>query len=368
MSRYGTVLGGTANARSFVVQAAEADILQTLIGTAVADFYNSGIFPDPVITSVNLTGAGDGHMFFVEVELADASNVDGGADIRGSDFFLAATADILAMAQALAPNTTPILDVQLAGASKGQRVMGIVLFGTLRGGGGAFEMFSRVDCSVNAAYVESPYSRTPVLHTRSSGQVAGGYNGGGVGNKSILGFRVGNGLPLGQLQRIEYTWLDLNPAMSGFATYANLIIDVNGDGSAYKIAVIDPASLPGLNNGTTVTNPDGSHTTTWLGASNNVLLVNGLLNPPLPPGGPGFVPPTVPGGPLPGGWPSNSYSIAAILAAYPNAKLAEASSGDGGLPRAPNTTPAFLLATGDSNNQVIRAFLLSNVKFNGAVV
>jgi hypothetical protein len=172
-------------------------------------------------------------------------------------------------------------------------------------------------------------------------------------------------MPLGDVKSFEYTWLDLNPATTGFAVYVNLVIDVNGDGSAYKIGVVDPAALPALNIATTVTNPDGSFTTTWNAGAQNMLLVNGLLNPPLPPGGPGFVPPTVPGAPLPGGWPSNSYSVAAILAAYPNARLAQAASGDGGMPRSPNKTPALVLATGDSGNQIIRAFRLSNVKLNG---
>lgn len=235
-------------------------------------------------------------------------------------------------------------------------------------GDDAFVVPERVDCSVNSAYVELPYSLHPVLHTRSGGNPAGGYNGGGTGNKCILGFAAFNLLPLGDLETIEYTWLDLNTATSGLPCYANLVIDVNGDGTAYRIGVIDPASLVGLNNGTTVSNADGSFTTSWDAATQNLILVNGLPVPPLPPGGPGFVPPTVPGAPLPGGWPSNSYSVAAILAAYPNARLAQASSGDGGLPKAPNKTPAFMLITGDSLNQLIRAFRLSDVRLNGVAV
>jgi hypothetical protein len=235
------------------------------------------------------------------------------------------------------------------------------------GGSNPFTFLQRVDCSVNSAYVESPFSATPVIHAQPGGHVAGGFNGGGVGSKGMLGFRVGNGLPLGSLASIEWTWQQLNPLVSPLTVYANLICDVNGDGSAYKVLVIDPASLPGLNNGTTVTNGDGSKTTTWL-ASENVLVVLGLPVPPLPPGGPGFVPPTVPGGPLPGSWPSNSYSIADILGAYPNAKLAEAASGDGGLPKSPNKTPPLLLVVGDSTNNLIQAYKVSDVKFNGVAV
>jgi hypothetical protein len=232
-----------------------------------------------------------------------------------------------------------------------------------------FAYQNRVDCSVNSAHVESTYASLPVLHAQSGGNTAGGYNGGGTGNKCILGFRAGNGLPLGSLSSIEWTWLDLNPATSGLPVYANVVIALNGPlGSApYKIGVIDPTTLPALNNGTTVLNPNGSRTTTWLGASMNLLIVNGLASPGFAVGPP-FVAPTVPGAPLPGGWPSNSYSLAAILAAYPGATLAEASTLDGGLPKAPNKTPPFMLVTGDSTNQIIRAFQLSDVRFNGALV
>jgi len=241
------------------------------------------------------------------------------------------------------------------------------------GGGPAFTFPNRIDCSVNSGSVESPYSDTPVLHAQSGGHVAGGYNGGGVGNKSILGFIVGNFLPLAALTSIVWTWKDLNSPTPGLNVYANLVCDINGDGSAYKILVVDPSSLPILNNGTTVTNGDGSKTTTFLAASMNVLVVQGLPVPPLPPGGPGFIAPDeppalIPPYGLPGGWPGVSYKISTILAAYPAARLAIASSGDGGMPKAPNKTPPFMLVTGDSTNQLIRAFRLSNVTFNGVAV
>jgi hypothetical protein len=242
------------------------------------------------------------------------------------------------------------------------------------GGASDFAFQNRVDCSVNSAHVESTYAALPVLHAQSGGNTAGGYNGGGTGNKSILGFRVGNGLSLSLLSSIEWTWFDLNPATSGFPVYANLVIALNGPlGSQInKILVIDPASAPVLNNGTTITNPDGSFTTTFLAASMNVLVVNGLAMSGVSPGPP-FVmpdqpPALIPPFGLPAGWGSVSYSLATILANYPAATLVEVSSGDGGLPKAPNKTPPFMLITGDSGNQIIRAFRLSNVRFNGALV
>jgi hypothetical protein len=373
MSRYGTILGGSANAVSFIVQGATPEAL--LAASGVAGLATFGPLQDPVITSIALTGAGDGHMFFLEVQGTSGVNAEGGLDATtiSAQGFIGAEAEVLTKALQAVQNASPIVDVQIAGSAKGQRVLGIVISGTLLGGGGGggFNYPNRVDCSVNSAHVQDPYDATPVLHAQSGGNVAGGYNGGGVGNKTILGYRVGDLLPLSQLVSVEYTWLDLNPATSGLPVYANFVIALNGLlGSAiYKIGVIDPASPAALANGSTVVNPDGSRTTTWLAASMNLLLVNALASPGFAVGPP-FVAPTVSLAPLPpaGNWPSNSYSLAAILAAYPGATLAEASSLDGGLPKAPNKTPAFMLVTGDSTNQIIRAFKLSDVKFNGVRV
>jgi len=370
MSRFGTILGGTANAVGYVVQGATPEVL--LAASGAAGLKTFGMMRDPVVTSITLTGAGDGHMFFLEVEGAESVNADGGiqANSLSGQVFLGADAETLTAELLSVQNTSPVVDVQIAGAAKGQRVMGIVICGTLRGGGGGgLDFLSRVDCSVNAAYVQDPYGATPILHTRSSGQVAGGYNGVGTGNKSILGFNVPT-TPLGSLQSLEYTWLSLNPTV--FSAYGNLILDVNGDGSAYRIAVIDPAFSPLLHNGTTVSNPDGSKTTKFNAATDALVIVNGLPGPPLPPGA-GFVPQTYDTGappPLPGGWQHYSWSIPAILAptAYPACRIIAAASGDNGLPKSPNVTPGFLLCTGDSNNQMIAAYKLSNVKFNGARV
>lgn len=241
-------------------------------------------------------------------------------------------------------------------------------------GGNGSLFLNRVVCAINNGSVENPYSASPILHTQPGGNVAGGYNGGGVGNKVLLGFRVGNLLPLGSLNTLAWTWKNLNPDQPvGLVVYANLVLDINGDGSAYKILSIDPASLPALNVGTTVTNVDGSKTTTW-NKTQNVLVVLGLLEPPPTPAPPNqFVPPTLPLGGippygLPAGWNGVSYSIASILAAYPSARLAVASSLDGGMPKAPNVTPAFMLGSGDSNNNIIQAFQVTNVLFNGVQV
>ena len=150
MSRYGTVLGGTANARTAVVQSANADDMIPLIIATVAPLL-VGI-DDPVATSLTLTGAGDGHMFFLEIEGAASANVDGGARITGAQFFVASDAATLQAQLASMQFSQPIFDVQIAGSAKGQRVMAMVLFGTVAGGGGANP------CTSNALVITGLYA------------------------------------------------------------------------------------------------------------------------------------------------------------------------------------------------------------------
>ena len=229
------------------------------------------------------------------------------------------------------------------------------------GGGDLFAELARGDFSVNSGRVENAWSDSPVLHTQTRGPLAaGGYNGGGTGSKSILGVDVGNGLPLGSLVSLAWTWLDLVPYVaSPLETYANLIVDLFGDGSVYKILVIDPASVAALNNGTTVVNLDGSRTTSITFASQWVLVV--LDVPGYPPGVPL---PVVNLNPV-GSWLSRSYRLADIAAAYPAAVLRRASSLDGGLPLA-TVTPAVLICAGDSGNNRIQAFRITAITFNGS--
>jgi hypothetical protein len=134
MSRYGTVLGGTANAITAVIQSENADDMIPLIVAAVGPLLVGVV--DPVATSLTLTGAGDGHMFFLELEGAASANVDGGARITNAQFFVAATAEALQAQLASMQFNQPIFDVQIAGSSKGQRVMAMVLFGTVQSSGG----------------------------------------------------------------------------------------------------------------------------------------------------------------------------------------------------------------------------------------
>ena len=270
MSRYGTVNGGTANARSFVAQGADPDALgQSILAALIANASVQPPLVDPVITSISMTGAGDGHQFFFEVEFAAAANVDGGLDLAGLKLLLASTAADLQKQIVAFQSAAPIADVQLAGSSKGRRVMAAIVSGTVRGS--QTELLSRVDLSVNDAYVEGPYTRTPILHAQPGGNVLGGFNGGGLGSKSILGFRTVlgqpiSGMPLSQLKTLQYTWRDLSPPTSVVPftdAYVNFVVDMLGNGTQYNIFVIDPQFDASLVNNTTVVNPDGTSTTTF---------------------------------------------------------------------------------------------------------
>jgi hypothetical protein len=222
----------------------------------------------------------------------------------------------------------------------------------------------RSDQSVNSARVDNVYSTEPILRTQSAGNVAGGFNGAGTGNKAILGCRPSTaGIPLASIVDFSFTFTDL--LALGLTVYANWILDLNGDQTAYAVGVIDPAATPGLLLGAPTFNPDGSETWSW-NPTFNMMIVNGLLVPPNPPGGPGFVAPTItlPGPPLPVGWQNNSYSPAAILAAYPACLVRAGDTTDGGLPKSPNVSYPFLFIAGDSTNQSQRAFQLKRLLLN----
>jgi len=226
----------------------------------------------------------------------------------------------------------------------------------LKAGGAGPLNLNRVDCSVNSGSVESPYNFTSYLRTQTAGNVVGGFNGGGIGNKSILGYRTADLTLLSAYSGLQYTWKSLATSTSPLLVYANMVVEPDPIGAPgqYKIFVVDPAAVAPLNVCTTVLNGDGSSTTTNNPALHNVQVVNDLLG----------VIPAVNLGPL---WQDHSYTIASILAVYPNARFREAASGDGGLPKL-QTTPAFMLITGDSATNALLAFSVAAAKFNGVAV
>lgn len=229
-----------------------------------------------------------------------------------------------------------------------------------------FDLFAypnRVDLSVNNARVNEAYSATPTLKCATSGNVVGGFNGGGLGNKSILGFDVLDGMGLATLSSLTWTYTNLSPYIPNFWTkpYANLVLQLNPLVATYNIAVIDPQVL-GLAMGGETSNPDGSKTWTWLAPTDAMLIVGSPVSfpiqiaPPVPP------PPVISFGA--GAYPAASYTIASLLAAYPGAIFKKVSTLDGGLPKT-TVTPAFMLVEGDSGNNTNINMLLGDVLLNG---
>jgi hypothetical protein len=234
------------------------------------------------------------------------------------------------------------------------------------GGDGSLDHPNRLDLSVNHARVSTPYNDVPVLQTSTGTNAVGAYNGGGKGNKSILGFKGLSGTPLGAITSIVFDWmpLSISPPVP-ILFYINLVVDLGG-GNGIRIFVIDtdPAITGPLNSGTVTSPAPGVLRMTHLTALNFVQVVNafGPIPPAIAP-----APVSVAAGSPVGPWPASSFSYSAILAAFPLAKLIDASSGDGGLPKAPTVTPALMLIQGDSSNLQMRASAMLSMKVNGVL-
>jgi hypothetical protein len=232
------------------------------------------------------------------------------------------------------------------------------------GGNGSLDHPNRLDLSVNHARVSTPYSDAPVLQTSTGTNAAGAYNGGGTGNKAILGFKGLSGVPLASITSIVFDWMPLSiTPPSPFLFYVNMVVDLGG-GAGVRVFVIDtdPAITGPLNSGTVTSPAPGVLRMTHMPASNFVQVVNAFG--PIPPAIAPVPVPVAAGAPL-GPWPASSFSYSAILAAYPGAALLDVSTGDGGLPKAPTVTPALMLIQGDSSDLQMRASAMLSMKVNG---
>jgi len=245
----------------------------------------------------------------------------------------------------------------------------------LRGGGGGGALFvfpNRIDLSVNNANVDNAQSASPVMTTRTGTSAVGAYNGDGTGNKAIFGIQGFDMMPLSALASLEITWHQNaaeNPAnYLAMEVYMNLVIELGAPAPpGFRIFVVGNTNAPQI-----------CFTSTSLGGGRFNYVWN--ATPPIPPNGPNAVQvvgPVSPGtlagvAPLnvvpPGTiWQSQVFSIADILAVYPSARLRDASSGDGGLPKT-TVTPAVMLITGDSGNTIMVSRLIEQIKLNGAII
>jgi len=242
----------------------------------------------------------------------------------------------------------------------------INLKGKENGGiGGFYPDFSVNEASAYAGYDDDSI----VLRTSARANAAGGFTGGGTGNKSIRGFFGLNGASLGSLQSIEYVWENVvGPAGINFlppepattvTPYVNFLVDFdpNGAGDIRVLVVSTDQLAAAINNsvGTYVNNGSNVLTYSW-DSSQNVLIV---LAPPNPV--PGGVAPDVSIG---ASWLENSYKFSDIVAANPDAVLIDSYPADGGLP-AGAIVPSMMLISGDSGTVIKSGKKINSFSING---
>jgi hypothetical protein len=244
------------------------------------------------------------------------------------------------------------------------------------GGGGLLQAFPRrLDVSVNGANVDNAQSHAAVMTTRTNVNAAGGFNGGGTGNKAMLGVQGLHHMPLAALVSLAFQWKELEaelPNPLALRVYANVLIEPDPVGfpGVFKVLVFSDALVPIVTMDTTSIGA-GSWLETWPTAAGPARVQ--CVNPAQPPGPPVSVW-TSPGPGVPYAvataniWQAQSFDLADVLAAYPNARLADCASGDGGLPKSPSTTPALLLIVGDSNNHALVSRLVQAIEVNGGAV
>jgi hypothetical protein len=139
MTQFGTV-GGNADTETFFLEAADPEELEALVNAALLAVDGNS----RVTSSISLAGSGDGHSFTVLLETAPLDDVNGGliGAINGISgtlvrCYLGSDPEALARAKTAAGVPPPagglvpfgVVDEQVAGAAKGQRVMGLTVFG-----------------------------------------------------------------------------------------------------------------------------------------------------------------------------------------------------------------------------------------------
>lgn len=227
------------------------------------------------------------------------------------------------------------------------------------------------DFSVNAAAVDGGFADgSIVLRTGARTNSAGAFHGGGTGNKSIFGVFGFDGLPMGDLVSVAYTWRNVHgsggpffnpPAGPSVLTpYVNVIVDFDPLGAHdLRVLVLLDDSLNGLITSVlgSYSNPGGLNVLTYAWTSAQDCLIVGSTPGTIP----GGVAAHVTVGPA---WPERAYRWADLVGANPAAVLVDAFPGDGGLP-AGAVIPAILLVSGDSNNTQRSGKRITALSVNG---
>lgn len=266
------------------------------------------------------------------------------------------------------------------------------VFVSFGGGGGGPVVANRRDHSVNGAMVEFYRSAAtplggPLMRMQTNRNVVGGYTGGGLGNKAILGhFLPAPGfMLLSDLVSVEYTSEKLTPEAVGvnLIPFGNLMVDLT-PGSPIPLIVVMVFGDVGnaVPTGIFTTPAPNQTKVVWMpqtagptAGGNLALVVNfeGMSGPPAAGLWPVIVPKSFgpPGDPtgLGGGsaWPGSGYRFADILAVYPLARIVNVDPLDGGLPAA-TIMSGITLNTGSSANFVQNVAEILDWKVNGVAV
>jgi len=241
------------------------------------------------------------------------------------------------------------------------------------GGGGGVTVPNRRNHSVNGGACDD-FTKTPcILRSNTTVNLLGGFNGGGLGNKGIVGHWLPAPVPLGAVASVELTYERLSPEIVGPVSlpYLNMVVEfdpVNFPGVLSIFSFGDEANV--LNQGSYSTPAPGQRKITWTPGANFIQVVvdKGTFPgnaPPTPTAGPLTIPTSQ--GPLPPAatWNSRDYSIANLLIAYPLAQIVNGASGDGGLPKL-TPTAGVMAMIGDSSSKLQNAIRVIAWKFNGA--
>lgn len=235
----------------------------------------------------------------------------------------------------------------------------------------------RRDHSVNGASIDGAYSPfpAPVLRTQTQVNNAGGFNGGGVGNKAILGFWIPLAIKLSQLNTLQLDYEQVTPEaglVGNCLPYLNLVVELDPFNfpGLYQVLVLGDPQNVALNLGTYTTPGIYQHRTTWDRTLNFLQVVGDKgtwvgASPPSPLGGPDPIP--VAEGPVqaPGNWNSHDFALADILTAYPSAHIINGNTLDGGMPLAPTVTAGVLIVLGNSGELLQNAVRILGFSLNG---
>lgn len=238
---------------------------------------------------------------------------------------------------------------------------------------------NRVDLSVNGGFVENFQEVGAIFRTKTNVNPVGGYNGGGIGNKAILGNYGFDGLLLSALTSLSWRSKNLTPQniQPPVQQFMNLQVELDPVNYAgvYAIFALLNANPGPLQQGVVTTPAPNETEVTWNAATDytQVVVDRGMFlsSAPIPWPGPGtFNAANLgvgAGDPPVGAWPARSYKWSSIVAAFPNACIRNANTNDGGLPR--NTiTAGVLLVSGDSGTVIIHERRLISWKLNGAEI